>query len=259
MTIAEQIIANYGKLNETDLSIWEYVTQNKTRVKNMSIDELATETMVSRTTVSRFVRKIGMKGFSEFKFRLSIELEKLTPKILSNVYEDACSAMIQYIEEQRYKDYDKICRLIHKSKNKFVYGTGDIQVAVAKQVKRMFMQAKEVFYDVGGSTFDKAMYEVMDKDDLIIIISLSGNNESALKIARTAKLNNVKIVSITEFKDNELSRLSDASLYISATPLDLLEQRPNYKLTMIYFILVELLFIKYTVYKGNLTNTTVQS
>ncbi|MBH9771128.1 RpiR family transcriptional regulator, partial [Clostridioides difficile] len=58
-----------------------------------------------------------------------------------------------------------------------------------------------------------------------------------------------KIISITEFKNNTLTDLSDESIYISATNISFLQMHPSYKLTMLYFILIELLFIKYSIYK----------
>ncbi len=51
----------------------------------------------------------------------------------------------------------------------------------------------------------------------MIIISLSGENENTLNIARRLKLIGTKIISITEFKNNTLTDLSDESIYISAT------------------------------------------
>ena len=51
-------------------------------------------------------------------------------------------------------------------------------------------------------------------------------------------------------KHNTVADISEENLYISGTNLNL-HQFPNYKITMMYFILVELFFIKYNLYKKN--------
>lgn len=248
MRLEEIIFLNYSKLNETDLLIWKYITTNKEYCSQISINELAEKCNVSRTTITRFVKKLDLKGFSEFKVLLSWELEKV------NVIEDqsfgiACDSIIKYVEDQKNKDYDSLCKLLYESKMIYVYGSGDIQNVVAKQIKRMFLSCQEIIYDFEGRTFDDSFYNIVNENDVMILISLSGNNENVLNIARRLKLIGTKIISITEFKNSTLTNLSDESIYISATNISFLQTHPSYKLTMLYFILIELLFIKYSIYK----------
>lgn len=164
-------------------------------------------------------------------------------------YDLACNSIVRYVEDQKEKNYESTCKLIYEARQVYVWGTGDIQNDVAKQIKRMFLSCQETIYDVGGVTFDNAFYRLVQPGDVMILISLSGNSEKSLHIAQQLKLLGVKIISITEFRDNHLTQLADESLYISATSLSILSSHPAYKTTMLYFILAELLFIKYSIYK----------
>ncbi len=146
------------------------------------------------------------------------------------------------------KDYDALCKLLYESRTIYAYGSGDIQNVVAKQIKRMFLSCQEIIYDFEEEHL-MILYNIVSKNDVMIIISLSGENENTLNIARRLKLIGTKIISITEFKNNTLTDLSDESIYISATNISFLQMHPSYKLTMLYFILIELLFIKYSIYK----------
>ena len=250
MRVDEIVLRNYANLNETDVMIWRYVHEHKIECGQMSIDTLASNCNVSRTTITRFVKKLGFQGYSEFKVVLNWD-SKDTGEIDDKAYDLSCNAIVTYVEDQRDKNYDDVCNLIYEAHQVFVYGSGDIQNAVAKQIKRMFLSAQEAIYDFGSITFDNAFYHLVQSNDVMILISLSGNSEEVLEIAEKLKLNGVKIISITEFRDNRLTQLADESLYISATSLSILQSHPAYKTTMLYFILAELLFIKYSIYKKN--------
>ncbi|MBD3949145.1 MurR/RpiR family transcriptional regulator [Tuanshanicoccus lijuaniae] len=248
--IEEYVFDAYSKLNETDLEIWRTVKENRFEVPQMTIDQLAKLANVSRTTISRFVTKLGLSGYSEFKVLMSIDNAN-KPTFDSRVYEDACTSIIQYIEEQKVKNYENVCQLLFESERIFVYGSGDIQSTVGRQMKRMFASCGELIYNVEGSTFDKSLYDVITEKDVVILISLSGNNEAIIDVAKTLKLKGAKVISFTEFKNNILSDLSDEKLYISSKDLNFIEHHPSYKLTMLYFVMMELLFIKYAIYKQN--------
>lgn len=57
---------------------------------------------------------------------------------------------------------------------------------------------------------------IMDKDDLIIAISHTGNTKEVIKSTKLASKNNTKIVSITSEENSELSKISDVVIpYIS--------------------------------------------
>ncbi|CQR23720.1 RpiR family glv operon transcriptional regulator [Streptococcus varani] len=249
MKVEECVYKHYAALNETDLQIWAFIKSNQAKVFKATINELADLTNVSRTTISRFVRKIGFSGFSEF--RVMLNLDASSEKVLDQrAFDDACSLMIQYIEELQRKDYSEICQLIHDADRLFIYGSGDVQNAVAKQLKRMFLSCNELVYDVGGVTFDCSLFDLLQAGDTMILLSLGGTNPQVLDIARHLKIKGVTIISVTEFKNNPLADMSDESLYISSAKLNFIDRFPDYKLTMLYYILVELLFIKYSIFKS---------
>ena len=113
MRLEEMIFLNYNKLNDTDLLIWKYITANKKHCSKMSINELAMKCNVSRATITRFVKKLDLKGFSEFKVLLSWESEKVHV-IENQSFDIACNSIIKYVEDQKNKDYDALCKLLYE-------------------------------------------------------------------------------------------------------------------------------------------------
>ena len=59
-----------NSLNETEAHIYNYVMQNKEKVLEESIRELANDVHVSTATIVRFCKKLGCEGFIELKYKL---------------------------------------------------------------------------------------------------------------------------------------------------------------------------------------------
>ena len=114
----------------------------------MSIDQLAFRCNVSRTTVLRFAQKLSLKGYSELKLLLKMDNQKVME---SNQDIDAICGSYQSVA-QSIKDLD--CSLLFEkidaSKRVFVYGIGMIQSSIKKELRRLFMHAGVMIYDVRG-------------------------------------------------------------------------------------------------------------
>lgn len=59
-----------NNLNETEAHVYNYIMQNKERILDESIRELANDVHVSTATIVRFCKKLGCEGFIEFKYKL---------------------------------------------------------------------------------------------------------------------------------------------------------------------------------------------
>ena len=249
MNIEEMVIKNYEKLNDTDLYIWQYILENKNEVSGLTISKLSKKISVSSTTIVRFVNKIGLNGYSELKFLVKQELEKdQLPQ--SNDFEKTCNSIVKYVNELKEKDYRKICKITDEAKKLFVWGSGDIQESVAEHLSRLFLSSGELMYTIKGNNVDKEVFNLIGKDDAIFLISLSGESKHVINLAEKLKIRGVKIISITEFKDNKLSSMSEESLYVRSSQINFSKSYPNYKTTSLFYVLAELLVIKYRDYKN---------
>ena len=63
-------------------------------------------------------------------------------------------------------------------------------------------------------------------------------------------MKDVKLISITKLKENSLARLSDFNLYIDTATINDFSSNSDYESVTAYFILIEILFIKYMEYKN---------
>lgn len=248
MRLSELVNKNYNSLNQNDILIWQYVSQNKQICSKMTIEELARKCNVSRATISRFTQKLSLNGFSEFKVLLKLELADV-PDFQGESVQTVCDGYIHAIEDLSKKDFTSACRLMYESNRIFVCGSGDIQRKVAQQLKRIFFHGGICLYDFDGLSVNDSFFSIARPDDLVIMISLSGESERIIQLAQRMKLHDVKVLSITKLHQNSLARLSDENIYISTTQVPVDSNYVDFEVTAIFYILVEILFIRFSIYK----------
>lgn len=245
MRLEEIINEQYGKLNENDMLIWRYIQQNKKECCEIAIEEMAKKCCISRTTISRFTQKLGFSGFREFKLHLKLEQEQeqQTDTLLDSV----CDHYIKCIRDVKDANLQSVCEHIYHAKRLFAYGTGETQHSVAQMIKRMFMNMKRFFVTLYGKTELFMTIEDLGEQDMVMLISLSGENEMAVRAAKMLKARGVYTLSITRLSDNTLSKLCDKSLYI---PNDVLMSKGGVTFETIspYFNVAEVLCIRYMLY-----------
>ena len=248
MGLEELINKYYDNLNENDFHIWNYISNNKKQCEKLAIDQLAYKCNVSRTTILRFAQKISLKGYSELKLYLKLENEK--PKENMNQTEMVCATYNKVIENIKNKDCTDLFKKIDSARNIYIYGMGMVQSYIKKELKRIFMIAGKMFYDLSGYQESDISLNIADSQDLFIIISVSGENKFLIDFASQLQVRNIPTLSITKLKENKLSQMSDYNLYISSvTFLDTINEM-SYESITSYFILIEILFLKYVEYKN---------
>lgn len=62
---------HYDSLSQIENQISKYIVENKSRMKEISITELAEKSYTSKSSVLRFVQKLGFSGFIEFKYLIN--------------------------------------------------------------------------------------------------------------------------------------------------------------------------------------------
>lgn len=249
MRIEELVNQHYNNLNENDLMIWNYIINHKNECCNISIEELSKKCNISRATISRFTQKISFEGFREFKMRLKLEWEQ--DGIKNNLLADEISRnYVKSIELINDTDLKDVCSRIYNAKRLFAFGTGEVQNSAAKMIKRMFANAKTFFITLHGKNELMMAIDNLEEEDLVIIISLSGENTLAVEAVKRLRSKGVYVVSITKLSDNTLARYANKSLYIMAS--ELMKIGGVYlEACSSYFNVVELLFVNYILYLQN--------
>ncbi|MEG0857302.1 MAG: MurR/RpiR family transcriptional regulator [Terrisporobacter sp.] len=249
MKIDELVNKHYDKLNQNDLHIWKYINSHKEECCNLSIHELASRCNISKTTILRFAKKLSLKGYSELKVYLNWEMDVKEDGDIEDLYIDRiCDSWKSAIDDIKERDFTDINEMIYKSKRVFVYGTGKLQVGVARELKRMFLYCGEIFYIVEGENEAEMLLKNLKHEDLVILISLTGDSEKVTKLAKELLVKNVPFISITKLKNNAVARMSTKSIYIATSKIKF-GDGVFHEVSNLFFLLAEVLFLRYTSYK----------
>lgn len=242
MRLEELVNQNYHHLSENDLYIWHYISTHKKECENLSIDELAKKTHVSRTTIMRFAQRLGLKGYSELKVYLKIDNSKdnYQQNGLDLIYQN----YLHYMNELKEKDLSRLIQLIMNAKNIYACSTGSIQHNVVSELKRAFLLIGKLIYSIRSINETYAYEEIMTHEDIVFMVSYSGENKYILNFTKKLKTKNVPIISITGNKNNTLAKLSDISFCVDIPSIE----NPfgaRYGGLANYFILIDFILAKY--------------
>ena len=257
MKIEELINNNYNKLNENDIYILKYILQNKTECFNLGITELARRCNVSKTTILRCIKKLGFEGYSEFRIYLKWKENDLD-KTNNNIVEKLIIDINQTINYLKDRDFTEICKLIYNAENIFVYGTGAPQRVVAQALKQTFFAANKYLYMIEGEREFEGLIDKITKNDIVIIISLSGNTTSLESYTNKLSLKGVEFISITKLINNKLSTKTQYNLYATTSEF-LLKSGSEYEAFTIFYILIEVLFRHYINYEIDMKNSKLKN
>ena len=197
--------------------------------------------------ILRFAQKLSLKGYSELKVYLKWENKEVNKEMDS--IESVCDMFKNSIDEMEKNDYHKACKMIYDSKRVFIYGTGFFQTLVAQDLKRVFLSGKKCFSIIDGIREIDLTLDALTSEDLVIIISYSGESSQVKSFAKQLLIRDIPFISITQLKTNNLARLSNESIYINTKAVNI-GNNISYNSTNLFFIFVELFFLKYMNYKN---------
>lgn len=244
MKLEQLIDKYYDKLTENDKYICEAILNHKKDCIHMSIDEFAQHYHISTSTLSRFAQKLKLGGYSELRVVLKMG-ENSKQEIQETDYIFDCyHSMINDIEK---KDCQDLFSRMNQDNRIIIYGSGSHQSRVAREMKRIFLPIGKKLYDVSDYDVVDQLLQFVKEDDIVFLLSLSGESQHTLKLAKELKMRHIYCVSITKMESNTLSRICHENLYIQSTHVPVYENM-EYHLITPYFILIELLYIKYKKY-----------
>ena len=256
MTLEQLIDLHYDELNENDLYIWQFIYHHKRECQKMSIQELAHACNVSHTSIMRFAKKIGLDGYSELKVHIKWSLERkmnFDGKILHAVSREIKDT----VDVMETQDFDDLLQRIDRSRRMFVYTTGEVQYHVALELKREFVYGRKIFHVIEGQSELDTVLNKASEEDLFLIISLSGDNETAVTLAKVLQKMRIGSIGIALDNGNLLSKYCDAFIGFQTSYFDTGYFDKQYCCTAQLFIIVNMLFLRYLEYCSLKEDTSV--
>ncbi len=194
-TPAERQIAKYF-LSQTDSHSDE----------NFSSKTVAKRLNVSEASLTRFAQKCGFRGFREFVYEFSQPDKNYTDNFAQPVLSAYQELLQKTYSLVSLEQIQKITQLLLQKKRVFIYGKGSSGMA-AQEMKLRFMRIGLVCEAITDDDMMRMNAVLVDKDCLVIGISISGNTRIVIESLYMAKKQQAATVLLTandntEFSDN---------------------------------------------------------
>ncbi|MFQ6861702.1 MAG: MurR/RpiR family transcriptional regulator [Beduini sp.] len=207
-------LKNTTLFTPVEQSVCDYILAHPDQISDLSISELSQLSYSSNATIIRLCRKLGLKGYSDFKINLVKELERMRKEkqdvnmnfpfikkestqeiinriaVLSNETIHTCYESISSIQ------LEKAAQLILKANHLFVYAAGDSLISATSFVNRLVKLKKHAFI---ANQYGEmaAMTETVTAQDLVLFVSYSGAALPNKRIMHQLKRSGCKTLFIT--------------------------------------------------------------
>ena len=222
-SVLDTICALLDNFFESEKKIGTYIMQHPSAVVDMTVGELAQACKVSDASVSRFCKKIGMKGFHHLKITLAKEIsekgndeEKISNHIsvndikqsLKNILANKITEITQTVSMMDTEQLHEILNKLNTAKTVQFFAVGNtIPVAIdgAFKLNQIGIPA------VSGTIWETQIGYTynMTADDVVIAISNSGESTAVLRALEAAKSAGATTISITNSEKSSAAQLSD--------------------------------------------------
>ncbi|HOQ81747.1 MAG TPA: MurR/RpiR family transcriptional regulator, partial [bacterium] len=191
-----------GSLSDSEKKLAEYLRLEREKIPFLSIYDVAKNAGVSTATVSRFVRKVGYKNFTELKIGIARDTDDSLQEIFSAINpDDSDEKIIQKVFHGNIKSIEdtyniisienliKFAKAIAHSKRVLcigIGGSGNVARDAALRLSHLNIQA-EAYTDY---------YQILvqslrtDKDTVVLGISHSGRSSITVEGLKLAKSKN---------------------------------------------------------------------
>jgi len=220
------------KLTPTERKIADYIIENESEIRTLTSYEISNKLKIGQSNIIRFSQKLGYKGFRELQFDTNNYDNELYKEVSDNESTESTNDRIVLLYTNLAKatnsinnpnTIDKCIKRIIESKRIVVYGVGNSNLFAEYLSNNLLKMQLNSF----SSTNSHIVYTTIsgfNEEDLVILISKTGETREIIKIARICKNYNVPILAITRLAKNKLLKYADYAIY---TCNDLSDSRLN--------------------------------
>lgn len=223
-------LKNFINGTSSELDIKNYILEHPEDIERMSARELGKATFTSAASVTRFCRKLGYKGYPEFRFKFISEIKFSTTKTKENIEllgEENVVTIVRKVTEVQKRaieetsegiSFEKLKRVaenIHKAETVDFYAF-DVNYYLTQYGSSQYFHARKKTNTYTATNMQAINALMSDEKHFAIFISHTGENGKLVEIAKILKEKKTKFLVITANKDSTLVSLADDFLFASA-------------------------------------------
>lgn len=214
-------------------NIAEFLLNERSRVKNYSMQQIADLTFTSKPTLVRFAKNMGFSGWTEFIKDFLTEshyqethFSEIDPNMpflqmdnIDEIINKICKLQIESLRDtakiMESSKIEEAGNILLSSRHIAIFGISPNTILGELFKRKMESIGKLVFIANMGES--GIIANSLQEQDCAILISYSGNNENRepMRYIKTFKDNNVKLIGITSGGENYIREHISCTLTIS--------------------------------------------
>ncbi|MEQ9809703.1 MurR/RpiR family transcriptional regulator [Streptococcus jiangjianxini] len=231
------------RLTIQDREIVAYLDQHIADIQQMTSQELAQACFVSRSSISRLLKKLEIANFAALKFLLREEMAK--PKSARSDFSALVNNYHRYIDQIFEKqDLSLYVQLLQETDILYLYGTGNVQKMEVESLRHLLTSVGKqvvVFFDRGEFDYLKPLFK---PDDLLLLLSYKGESSEAIAMLKDSRSSILKTMVMTQTSNNSMAKLADYQLYVPTESIVTPTTR-TYELSTTFYFIIDQLFYDY--------------
>ena len=240
---------------DSEKKILKYIKKNSEEVTSMSIKELSGKTDTGEATIIRFCKKIGFKGYNDFKISLirSISKEKQETKykidilsdenynsVAENIYNNSFNVLRDTLSLINNETFDKCISLISKAKHIEFVGVGNSNLT-AQDAKYKFLRIGKSVAAHSDPHLFKMAASISGKGDLMVGISQTGETQEVIETLKNARSRGASTIVITNNDNTEVTKYADYILVNGFN--EVLSETGSFSERISQLFIIELLYL----------------
>lgn len=222
-SVINQICASMDSFFDTEKKIGDYIVRNPKKVVDMTVGELAKECAVSEASVSRFCKRIELKGFHHLKISLARELvdAKDDGEISGHISVDDMEGSLRGILSNKMEELRQTVAMIDREELKkildVINNADTVLMAAVGNTIPVAMDGAYKLNQIGIRAMSTPIWETelgysynLTDKDVVVAISNSGESTGVIQMLEAAKSRGAVAISIT---NNARSSVAELSTY----------------------------------------------
>ena len=218
----QNIEKNFEDMTQLEKSIGEFFIKNKS-ARDFSSKGISGLLYVSEASLHRFAKKCGYKGYREFIFSYEKDIENernngTDEKKVNQLIIKLKAAYTTLVEENfgliKDNQIRKIATLLNSGKRVILTGS-ETENAVFEEYKLKYLKLGIDINTVTKKEFLEPSVDLLNKDSLVIVCDISGENDNLKTVVQKAEVKEADIVLITANEACEYAALCNEVIKVS--------------------------------------------
>ena len=218
----QNIEKNFEDMTQLEKSIGEFFIKNKS-ARDFSSKGISGLLYVSEASLHRFAKKCGYKGYREFIFSYEKDIENernngTDEKKVNQLIIKLKAAYTTLVEENfgliKDNQIRKIATLLNSGKRVILTGS-ETENAVFEEYKLKYLKLGIDINTVTKKEFLEPSVDLLNKDSLVIVCDISGENDNLKTVVQKAEVKEADIVLITANEACEYAELCNEVIKVS--------------------------------------------